>query len=138
MPLRSHSVRASCEPLGAMVMSLPLPGYGKPCLLNLSEVQELMGLFGNLMLHMCSDRPWSDLSGKLGIEQDAAEVAKNFFVEWLYTPEFMSAASSHWSSNQPLPDSALEVLCASRQHMAGLELCTELFKAAFDITFYTE
>ncbi len=32
----------------------------------------------------------------------------------------------------------VEQLCLSRQHLAGYELCGELYKAAYDIAFYSE
>ena len=137
-PLRQHSIKGSSEPLSAMVLSLPNPGYGKPCLLNFEEARELLRLFGNLLLHTCANGAWSDVCGHNGIEQDAVDIAENFMTEWLYTPEFLTTVAGHWSSNQPLGQNVLDGLCSSRHHLAGFELCTELFRAAYDIAFYTE
>ena len=137
-PLRQHSLTGKSEPLSAMVLSLPNPGYGKPCLLNFEEARELLRLFGNLLLHTCATGAWSEVCGHNGIEQDAVDIAENFMTEWLYTPEFLTTVAGHWSSNQPLGQSVLDGLCSSRHHLAGLDLCTELFKSAYDIAFYTE
>lgn len=56
----------------------------------------------------------------------------------LYTPTVLSSLSGHWSSNEPLSAQLVDALCSTRQHMAGYELSGELFKAAFDIAFYSE
>jgi oligopeptidase A len=138
VPIRGHSFKGSCEPLGAMVLSLPTPGYGKPCLITVDEVQELMRQFGNLLLHMSATSPWSDLCGKQGIEWDAIDVSQHFMIEWLYTPDFLASVSGHWSTNEPISPGVVDSICSSRHHMAGFELCTELFKAAYDISFFTE
>ena len=137
-PLRQHSIKGNSKPLSAMVLSLPNPGYGKPCLLNFEEARELLRLFGNLLLHTCANGAWSEVCGHNGIEQDAVDIAENFMTEWLYTPEFLTTVAGHWSSNQPLGQNVLDGLCSSRHHLAGFELCTELFRAAYDIAFYTE
>jgi oligopeptidase A len=65
-----------------MVLSLPTPAYGKPSLLNLAEVHELLRNVGNMLLHMLSTDPWAELSGKTGVEWDAMEVASNFMTHW--------------------------------------------------------
>ena len=42
IPLRSASDVGEGKPLGALVLSLPPPGYGKPSLLSLTEIEELV------------------------------------------------------------------------------------------------
>ncbi len=133
-------------------------GYGKPSLLSFAEVHELLRNMGNMLIHLLSDTDWSDLSGKTGIEWDALEVASNFMTHWsvmilsdtlrqqayssqycrLYTPDFLSALSGHWSNNEPLSQELVDRLCLSKHHMAGYDLCHELFKASYDMAFHTE
>ena len=51
VPIRAHSGFAGesgCLPLGALILSLPVPNYGKPSLLNLAEVEEVFRHFGNI------------------------------------------------------------------------------------------
>ena len=65
-------------------------------------------------------------------------VVPDFMSRWLYVPHVMAGLSRHWSSGQPLPDSMLDGLLATKQHMAGYNLSRELFLAAYDIAFYSE
>lgn len=80
--MRTFSSKANCGSLGAMIMSLPLPAFGKPALLSFQEVQEILRLTGNMLIHILSTNEWSDLSGKTGIEWDALDVASNFMSHW--------------------------------------------------------
>ena len=140
IPIRPHSSIAKCKALGAMVLSLPIPNYGKPSLLNIAETEELLRNFGNLLVHMCSSRSvrWSDLSGRTALERDVIDFAGLFMTHWLYVPDILRSLSGHWSTNEPLPNNVIETLCttAGKQHMAGYSLCNELFLAAYDMAFY--
>merc|ERR1712136_266127 len=108
IPIRPHSSTSKCKALGAMILSLPIPNYGKPSLLNIFETEELLRNFGNLLVHVCSSRTvkWGDLSGRTTIET--------------------------------LPSNVIETLCttAGKQHMAGYSLSEELFLVAYDMAFY--
>ncbi len=119
-------------------VALTTLGYGKPSLLSFSEVHELLRNTGSILIHLLSSNEWADLCGKTGVEWDALDVAPNFMTHWLHTPGLVSALASHWSSNEELSPRVVEQLCTSRQHLAGYELCCELYKAAFDIAFYSE
>ena len=80
--MRPHSTKGGSKPLGALVMSLPPPGYGKPCLMSFAEVHELLRNVGSMLIHVLSSTQWADLSGKTGIEWDALEVAPLFMTHW--------------------------------------------------------
>lgn len=82
IPLRSHSKVAKSLPLGALILSLPVPNYGKPSLLSFAEAEEVLRNFGNLLIHVLAESDWSDLSGKSGIEWDALDLAGNFMTHW--------------------------------------------------------
>ena len=140
IPVRSHSRMGQCRPLGSLIMSLPVPNYGKPSLLNMSEVEELLRNFGNLLFHMCStNSDYSDLCGKGGLEWDVLDLPGYFMTHWLYLPEVLQLFSGHWSSNQPLEPKVISKLCTvPRQLLAGYKLCNDLYKASYDLAFYSE
>jgi oligopeptidase A len=82
IPLRPRSNISGSVPLGALIMSLPPPNYGKPSLLNFAETEEVLRNFGNLLMHILAESQWSDLCGKNGIEWDALDLAGNFMTQW--------------------------------------------------------
>ena len=140
IPIRPHSSTSKCRALGAMILSLPIPNYGKPSLLNIFETEELLRNFGNLLVHVCSSRTvkWGDLSGRTALERDVIDFAGSFMTHWLYVPNILRSISGHWSTNEPLPSNVIETLCttAGKQHMAGYSLSEELFLVAYDMAFY--
>lgn len=142
IPIRPHSSTAKCKALGAMVLSLPIPNYGKPSLLNIAETEEILRNFGNLLVHVCSSKSvkWGDLAGRTALERDVIDFAGMFMTHWLYVPEIIRGLSGHWSTNEPLPNNVIETLCTSagKQHMAGYSLCEEMFHAAYDIAFHAQ
>ena len=142
LPIRPHSSIVGSEALGAMVLSLPIPNFGKPSLLSVAEVEEVLRNFGNLLVHVCSSKTckWADLCGRTGLEWDVIDVAGIFMTHWLYVPDILRSLSGHWSTNEPLPNNVIEKLCTSagKHHMAGYNLCNELFRAAYDKAFYSE
>lgn len=137
IPVRNHSSVGECLPLGAIILALSPPGYGKPSLLSLPEVETLMRTTAKMVQHMLSANQYSELSGTSGVEWDALNVVPDFMSHWLYVPHVMTAMSSQWSTGEKMPASLLDSLVASRHHMAGYNLSKELFLAAFDIAFYS-
>lgn len=138
VPVRPRSRAAKCRPVGAMVLSLPQPGYGKPSLLNFAEVDELLRNIGSMLVHLLSAGRWSDTCGKTGVEWDALDVAPRFMTHWLRTPDLLQALARHWSSNEPLAQGMVEKLCQADCQLAGYDLCQELYRSAFDLAFHSE
>merc|ERR1712002_697129 len=119
-------------------MALSPPGYGKPSLLSYQEVEEVVRLFGKVTHQMLSTKKWSETSGLTGLEWDCLKVVPEVLVLWLTIPQVLLRFSQHWSTGEQLSMAQLTGLVSARNHMAGYDLCNELYKAAYDIAFYTE
>jgi oligopeptidase A len=138
VPIRSNSLVGEGKPLGALVMALSPPGYGKPSLLSPSEVVELTRLLGKATQHILAANKWTETSGRLGMEWDALNLVPDFLAHWLSVPRILTGLSSHWSSGERLSSDQVSAIISSGNHLAGYDLCNELYKAAFDMAFYTE
>jgi len=139
LPIRQNSPRTGTLPLGAFIFSLPMPNYGKPALLSMEEVEEVLRNFGNMLQHMLSNQgKWSEMCSKAGQEWDVLDLPGFFMQNWLYVPEVMRSLSGHWSTGQPLETDLVNKLCTVPRHLlAGYDLCRQLFFADFDISFYS-
>ena len=139
VPLKNRSKIGPSQALGALVMSLTPANYGKPCLLNFFEAKELMRVMGSLLQHVLCLNEYSDNCGKLGMEWDALNFVGHFMAEWMHNPDVIKLVSGHWSSNDTLSEEVIGHLSTSiKHHMQGYKLCDDLYKAAFDIAFYTD
>jgi len=137
IPLRSNSKVAGTGPVGAIVMALGTPGYGKPSLLSFNEVVELFKLVGKSVIHLTGSRKWAETSGRTGVEWDALNLVPELMTQWLSVPHVLQGLSCHWSTGEQLSDQAVEFQIAASKHMSGYALSQELFKAAYDLSFYS-
>jgi len=136
IPLRAHSDVEQTSPVGCIVMSLATPGFGKPCLLSFNEMEQLFKLVGKAMVHMSAKRKWSETSGNPA-EWDAMNVVPDMMTHWLSVPHMVQSFSSHWSNGDQLTMDQAENQILAKKHMAGYSLSQELFKAAYDLSFYS-
>lgn len=49
----------------------------------------------------------------------------------------MGTISCHWGSGDTLSKATFERICQAEQHMAGLDLCNELYLSALDLEMYS-
>lgn len=138
VPVRPHSKVGGSKAVGAIVMALGSPGYGKPSLLSHQEVVETVRQFGKAVQQLLAARKWSETSGRSGVEWDCLSVVPDFLMQWLGVPQVLQSLSQHWSTGEQLTGAQVVSLINARNHLAGFDLCNELYKAAFDIAFYTE
>lgn len=82
IPIRPQSGKLGCKPLGAMIFTFPVAGYGKPSLLNFNEIQEIFRNMGSMLIHMLSFSQWSELTGKLSLDLDVLEMPSSFMTHW--------------------------------------------------------
>ena len=62
IPLRQHSVSGDSDAVGAIVMALANPGYGKPSLLNFQEVDLVARQAGKVLQHFLGRTKWAEIS----------------------------------------------------------------------------
>ena len=64
LEIKQHSVSGDSEAVGAIVMALTNPGYGKPSLLNLAEVELVAKQVGKVVQHFLGRTKWAEISGR--------------------------------------------------------------------------
>ena len=72
------------------------------------------------------------------VEWDCIDVVPELLVSWLTCPPVLQSMSKHWSSGEVLTLDQVSQLQEARCHLAGYDMCQELYKAAYDIAFYYE
>nr|CAD7409726.1 unnamed protein product [Timema poppensis] len=135
--LRNKTSLMNTNPLAALVFNFPQPLYGKPSLLPFRDVLLLFRKFGHALQHLLTKTSYAEVSGSSNVEWDAVEVCSHFMTHWLYEPSTLANISSHYESGKPLPDDIVDKLCKVRQHLAGYDLCQELYLSALDLELHT-
>jgi len=137
IPLRQHSQSGDSNALGAIILALSPPGFGKPSLLSYQEVEEVVRQFGKVIQHFLGRRKYAEISCR-NVEWDCLDVVPELMVSWLSVPGVLQSLAKHWSSGELLSPAQVSNLQEAKVHLAGYDLCQELYKAAYDLAFYSE
>lgn len=134
--IRNRSSVTKTNPLSALIFNFPSPIYGKPSLLSFDDVVMLFQRFGYALQHLLTKVNYSEVAGVTNIEWDAVEVASHVMAHFLYNPGTLKEISSHYATEDPLTDAMVKSIQASRTHLAGYDLCQELYFSALDMELH--
>uniref|UniRef100_A0A1B0DHY8 Peptidase M3A/M3B catalytic domain-containing protein n=2 Tax=Phlebotomus papatasi TaxID=29031 RepID=A0A1B0DHY8_PHLPP len=134
--IRNRSSVTKTNPLSALIFNFPSPIYGKPSLLSFDDVVMLFQRFGYALQHLLTKVNYSEVAGVSNIEWDAVEVASHVMAHFLYNPTTLKEISSHYATEDPLTDAMVKSIQASRTHLAGYDLCQELYFSALDMELH--
>ncbi|XP_063363603.1 uncharacterized protein LOC134652360 [Cydia amplana] len=135
--LRNRCASTKASPLSALIFNFQPPAGERPSLLTFNEVGVLFQKFGHALRHLLTEANYSEVAGLSNVEWDAAEVCGHVLTHWLYDPHTIRALSGHHRTEEPLPDELVDNLHRVRRHMAGLNLCRELYFARLDLELHS-
>ncbi|XP_076290376.1 uncharacterized protein LOC143213909 isoform X1 [Lasioglossum baleicum] len=137
VPLKNKSKASGTKPLVALIFNFQSPFGERPSLLSFKDVKTLFQKFGHMMQHICTKVDYSDISGHANVEWDAAFISDYFFENWLYEPLILQQISSHNDTGEPLSAEMIKMLKSSKSHLAGYNLCKELYLSRFDLELHS-
>ncbi|RXG59754.1 Thimet oligopeptidase, partial [Armadillidium vulgare] len=120
----------------AMMCNFTKPTKDKPALLTHSEVETFFHEFGHAMHGICSKASFSLFAG-LSVERDFVEAPSQMLENWVWEKEPLQLMSSHHKTEEPLPDSLIEKLSASRKANAGGFNLRQIVLGTFDQKIHT-
>lgn len=135
--IRNRCVQSKLCPLSALIFNFPIPLYGKPSLLPISDVRKLFTNFGRALQHLLTEVEHNEIAGCSNIEWDAVEICGNVLVHILHHPMTIKSISGHYTNDEQLPNTLIDAIQVQRQHFAGLDLSHELYLSAVDLELYT-
>ncbi|KAH3862256.1 hypothetical protein DPMN_025222, partial [Dreissena polymorpha] len=106
---------------------------GVPNLMSFREVLALFSEMGNSLQQLLTEVPLVELAGQRNIERDAIYVVSNVMKMMALQPHVIRDISTHHLTGEPLSDIQIDKLLKCQAYMKGLDMCTELYKSAFDI-----
>ncbi|KAB7494997.1 putative cytosolic oligopeptidase A [Armadillidium nasatum] len=136
LALRSRCQARNYLPLASLIFNFQFTGEkDNEVLLTFEDVQTLFKKFGHALQHLLSTVPYCQVAGLTNIEWDAVEVCSNFM---LFEPSVLEKLAKHYKTGESLPPKYIKNIVRKQTHMAGYDLCNELFLAHFDIKLHTE
>ncbi|XP_049874175.1 uncharacterized protein LOC126372450 [Pectinophora gossypiella] len=136
--IRNKCTSTAVQPLSALIFNFQPPVDGVNSLLTFTEVRNLFNRFGHSLRHLLTKANYSEVAGLSNVEWDAAEVCGHVMVHWLHDPHTIRAISGHYKTDESLPDDIMNNLKNVRQHMAGYNLCKELYLSRLDFELHSK
>lgn len=125
------------KPLCALIFNFDPPDKNNKSYLTYNEVKSLFHKFGHALQHLLTKTQFSELAGVSNIEWDTINVSGYLMTHWLFTKSVMESISSHIDTQESLPDDMFETLKKMDNHMAGLDLCEELYLSTLDLELHS-
>lgn len=130
--IRSKSELTNTTPLSALIFNFKQTPE-KPLLLSFDDVQQLFNKFGHSLQHLLCKSVYSELAGLSNVEWDAVEIGGNVMTNLLYNENVLKSITSHYSNDDPLPEKHIAAVINQRKHLAGFNLCRDLYHSSLDI-----
>ncbi|KAL0476988.1 hypothetical protein AKO1_006361 [Acrasis kona] len=138
-PLQCHYIKKDGSrqyPVSAMVCNFTKPTATAPSLLKHDEVVTLWHEFGHLAHGFTTKSKYGRFSGT-SVERDFVEMPSQFMENYCWEKQALERLSSHYETNQPLPNDLIDKMIAAKNVGVALFNLRQLFFALFDMTCHT-
>ncbi|KAI9567715.1 hypothetical protein HD554DRAFT_2205377 [Boletus coccyginus] len=122
-------------PLAAMVANLAKPTPERPALMGHFDVTTLFHEMGHIFHELLSRTRYSRFHGTT-VALDFAEAPSQMLENWCWEPQVLKKMSSHYKTQDPLPDDLITKIVKSRYVNVGLFYLRQLFLATFDFVVH--
>jgi oligopeptidase A len=133
--LDSHNTQI---PIAFVTCNFNPPTGDSPALLSHSDVITLFHEFGHALQHMLTEISYLGVSGINGVPWDAVEICSQFLENWAWQNQCMPLISSHFETQEPLPQVLLERMQAARHFQSALQMLRQLEFSIFDFTLHQQ
>lgn len=120
-------------PVALFVMNARPPAAGRPGLMSLDEVRTLFHEFGHATQHMFTEVDEGGASGMNLVEWDSVELASQFNEYWMEHKPFLRNLSAHVDTGEPIDETTLDNILASRNFMVGNGTLRQILFAKLDL-----
>ncbi|KAI9298799.1 thimet oligopeptidase-like protein [Neoconidiobolus thromboides FSU 785] len=123
-------------PVAAMVANFTKPTTSSPSLLRHSEIVTYFHELGHVMHTICSKTKYSRFHGT-NVEGDFVEAPSQMLENWCWDKKILSYLSSHYESNDKIPEELIDSLIDSKNVGSGLFYLRQLLFAIFDLKIHS-
>ena len=130
---RDGSVRL---PACTLVCNFTPPADGKPSLLRHDEARTLFHETGHALHHMLTRVVDPQCSGTNGVPRDGVELPSQFFENWIWHQEPLTAMSGHVDTGEPIPAALVGHMLAARNHCRAIDIIRQMEYALSDMELH--
>jgi peptidyl-dipeptidase Dcp len=123
------------RPIVVNVLNFAKASEGQACLLSFDDARTLFHEFGHALHGMLSNVTYPLISGT-NVARDFVEFPSQLYEHWLEQPEVLRRFALHHQTNEPIPESLLRSLLASRQFNQGFATVEYTASALVDLALH--
>src|SRR5262245_40908078 len=130
---RDGSVRL---PAATLVCNFTPPADGRPSLLRHDEARTLFHESGHALHHVLTRVADRQCSGTHGVPRDGVELPSQFFENWIWHQEPLTAMSGHVDTGEPIPAALVGHMLAARTHCRAIDIIRQMEYSLADIELH--
>ena len=123
------------RPIIVNVMNFSKSTGDEPALLSFDDARTLFHEFGHGLHGLLSDVTYPSLAGT-AVSRDFVEVPSQLYEHWLEQPDVLRRFARHYRTGEPMPDSLIERVLASRQFNQGFATVEYTSSALVDLELH--
>jgi len=123
-------------PAAYLVCNFTPPAGGRPSLLRHDEARTLFHETGHALHHVLTRVADRQCSGTNGVPRDGVELPSQFFENWIWHEEPLTAMSGHVDTGEPIPAALIGHMLAARTHCRAIDIIRQMEYALADIELH--
>jgi len=131
-----EKLAADVRPIVLNVCNFSKPAAGEPALLSFDDARTLFHEFGHALHGMLSNVTYPLLAGT-AVPSDFVELPSQLYEHWLEVPEVLRQYARHAATGQPMPQTLLERLLATRTFNQGFAIVEYTSCALVDLDLHS-
>jgi thimet oligopeptidase len=136
IPYSDDMCNERSTPISTMVCNFTRPTKDKPSLLTFGEVETFFHELGHIFHQLLSNNQFAMFSGT-AVERDFVECPSQALENWCYEKDFLKRISSHYITNESIPDEIIEKIKENKYLFNGLHYIRQLTLAKYDMKLHS-
>jgi oligopeptidase A len=123
-------------PAAYLVCNFTPPSGGKTSLWRHDEARTLFHEAGHALHHVLTRVVDRQCSGTNGVPRDGVELPSQFFENWIWHEEPLTAMSGHVDTGVPIPAALVSHMLAARNHCRAIDIIRQMEYALADMELH--
>ena len=124
------------RPFISLVTNFTKPTADTPSLITHDEFTTMLHEFGHSLHGILAKGRYPSMTGT-GVDHDFVELPSQIMENWGYEKEYLSTFAKHYQTGEPLPDSLIDKIKASKNYLSAYYHLRQIQYGTLDMSYHT-